>query len=441
MNRLALALGVAVALSISSSSAQKLTSPDFPPPAPKMPSEWFDRMRAWMKAVRTHQQGLADEPALSIGAWASFDVSVTIVNVAKLVTVIKAANDRDAKTGVLRSFEYYGRLYTRAQLLKLFQLEPTDPLVADPHEILLSGTLLHSDVAMLPPSGRPVRQVFSTGASSVRSVLTSDGVVDRTDDASEHWIHARRLLNFVMLAPSDQDREWGRHWYRSTAAWQSAARRWSVAGFHLSRSRDVFPDDGRLLFYAGTTHEVLGGPVIQAATERVARLGAWMNVGGSSKELEQAAFWLRESTRLDPDFALGHLHLGRVLGGLGRHEEALRELTMAAAGLIDREQTYYVNLFLGYERGVLGDRDTAAADFERAAAAYPWAQSPLVGLSQLARYFDDPAATHAALDRLLALPVDDGRFDPWWDYMCSHVRDANQLMDGVRQSLAARSGR
>jgi tetratricopeptide (TPR) repeat protein len=164
-------------------------------------------------------------------------------------------------------------------------------------------------------------------------------------------------------------------------------------------------------------------------------------VDGSSKELEQAAFWLGQSTRLDPDFALGHLHLGRVLGGLGRHEEALRELTLAAAGLTDREQAYYVNLFLGYERGVLGDRDTAAADFERAAGTYPWAQSPLVGLSQLARHFDDAAATHAALDRLLALPVDDWRLDPWWDYMCSHVRDANQLMDGVRRSLSARAGR
>jgi tetratricopeptide (TPR) repeat protein len=189
------------------------------------------------------------------------------------------------------------------------------------------------------------------------------------------------------------------------------------------------------------THEVLGGPVIQAAKEGLERLGGSFNVDGSSQELGQAAFWLQESTRLDPDFALGHLHLGRVIGELGRHEEALRELTRAAAGLADREQSYHVNLFLGYEQGALGDRDAAAADFERAAAAYPWAQSPLVGLSQLAQHFDDAAAAHAALDRLLALSVDDGRIDPWWDYMCSHVRDANQLMDGVRRSLAERSGR
>jgi hypothetical protein len=443
MNRLALALGVAVALWVPHASAQKLTSPEFSPLPEKPPTEQLIRMRAWMKAVRTHQPGLADEPALSMAAWAAGELTETHARVAHLVSTIRGAYARDSRTGNLKPVDYDGLMYTRAQLLALFRLEPTDPLVVDPHEILLRGALLHGDVAMLPLplSARPARSVGGSGSFIVHSALTSDGVVDRSDDASEHWIHARRLLDFVMRTPSNEDREWVRQWYRATAALQSAARHWSVAGDHLSRARGWFPNDGRVLFYTGVTHEVLGGPAIQAALEGIARLGGSVKVDASSKELEQAAFWLRESTRLDPDFALGHLHLGRVLGGLGRHEDALRELTRAAAGLTDREQAYDVNLFLGYEQGALGDRDTAEAAFERAAAAFPLAQSPLVGLSQLGRHFDDAAASHAALDRLLALSADDWRFDPWWDYACSHVRDANPLMNAVRRSLAARSGR
>jgi tetratricopeptide (TPR) repeat protein len=244
-----------------------------------------------------------------------------------------------------------------------------------------------------------------------------------------------------MRTPSNEDQEWVRQWYRATAALQSAARQWSVAGDHLSHARDWFPNDGRVLFYTGVTHEVLGAAVIQAAVGGLARLGGSVNVEDSSSEFGQSASWLRQSTRVDPDFALGHLHFGRVLGEVGRHEEAVRELTRAAAGLTDHEQIYAVNLFLGYEHGALGDRDAAVANFERAAAAFPAAQAPLLGLSQLARHFDDAAATHMALDRLLALRDDDWYLDPWWDYIGSHVRDANPLMNAVRRSLAARSGR
>ncbi len=220
---------------------------------------------------------------------------------------------------------------------------------------------------------------------------------------------------------------------------QSSERRWSTADAHASHGRALFPTDGRLWFYSGVVREVMASPTIQAAVDGSAQFGVQLAIRGAGKELEQATAWLEQSTTLEPDYAPGHLHLGRVLGEMGRHDQAAKELTRASMELRDEEQQYYARLFLGYERGELGDRDKARDDFESAAAISPHAQSPLLGLSQLARRFDDQDSARAALERLLALPVD-AQFgdDPWWDYAGSHVRDAGALMDSVRRELALR---
>lgn len=74
--------------------------------------------------------------------------------------------------------------------------------------------------------------------------------------------------------------------------------------------------------------------------------------------------------------------------------------------------------------------------YERCAAVFPSAHAPLLGLSELARRTGDRAAALLALERVAALA--DGSnvaIDPWWIYLRSYARNADQLLDEVRRSF------
>ena len=124
-----------------------------------------------------------------------------------------------------------------------------------------------------------------------------------------------------------------------------------------------------------------------------------------------------------------------MLGALGRDDAALVELTRAREGLADPVLVYYADLFLGRSHAALGDRERARADYERAAAAFPDAQSPLLAESELARHASDVPGALQALQRLLSLP-EDRRADPWWIYDVSSSRNADALMAEARTALA-----
>ena len=86
-------------------------------------------------------------------------------------------------------------------------------------------------------------------------------------------------------------------------------------------------------------------------------------------------------------------------------------------------------------REALGNRDAARAAYERAAELSPKAQSPLLALSQLARRYGDRPAALRAMERLFTLPDDDRseHDDPWWWYYVAQARDADDLLDAMRQ--------
>jgi|SRR5579862_4915092 len=444
MRSLALILGVGLALSGLDLAARQSVGSRQPGIQSRPP---LDLVHEWMAAARAHQFGTADPSALQIAAWPRTLVTAALMNVNEIAVVLMNTNARDQKAGHEQAFicpmVICGhRSFTRAQFLRFLNLPAGDPFAAHPAELLERGAMLHADIAMLIDA--PAPPLVEAGRLDVQrrttmSILTSDGVVQPTQDNFWHWGSARLLLDTVLRDTSSDNHPWVEQWYRATSAWQMNEMRWSVADQHLTRARQLFPDDGRMWFYSGVVHEVMAGPVIQTAMDASAKLGMFFRINGESKELEQAAIWLRTGADLDPAFGQGHLHLGRVLGGLGHHDDAARELRQASVELADREQNYYARLFLGYELGMLGDHDGATSEFEQAAQAYPMAQSPFLGMSQIARRFDDVPAAKAALDRLLALPID-GRpdDDPWWDYMRAHVRDAGVLMDDVRRSLVLR---
>ena len=63
------------------------------------------------------------------------------------------------------------------------------------------------------------------------------------------------------------------------------------------------------------------------------------------------------------------------------------------------------------------------------------AQSPLLALSQLARRYGDRGGALRAIDRLFALDEADRgeQDDPWWSYYVAQARDAEDLLETMRQ--------
>jgi tetratricopeptide (TPR) repeat protein len=131
-----------------------------------------------------------------------------------------------------------------------------------------------------------------------------------------------------------------------------------------------------------------------------------------------------------------------VLGLLGRHEDAARELEGVPLEGADDRLRYLAALFLGGAREALGQTETAVESFQRAAALYPAAQSPHVALSRLARAAGNHAAAVASLRTILVLPRDDSaREDPWWRYLRPRETESTALLAAWQRSVAGEAGR
>ena len=81
-------------------------------------------------------------------------------------------------------------------------------------------------------------------------------------------------------------------------------------------------------------------------------------------------------------------------------------------------------------------REEAEIAYREAAALYPGAQSPQLGLSQLAHHRGDRERALAHLAILEAPAASDDRDDPWWTYNRVHVPDAIELMTLLIERLS-----
>jgi tetratricopeptide (TPR) repeat protein len=273
-----------------------------------------------------------------------------------------------------------------------------------------------------------------------------DGQLVARYSETGHWLVASWLLSG--MEPDAASSEFVRDWYRAIAATFLHQHDFGRARHHLARARVSLPRDPVLLFYAGAMHEGQA-MVTEVATQRArARDEASqqtpyrMSDGtlvplASGKdllvrdELQSAETMYREALRYGASEE-ARIHLGRVLGQLGKHREALKVLGTAAPPA-DARLAYFHWLFLGSQYSALGRLKEACTSFERAATLFPTAQVPLLAISQVCLRSGDRADALAVVDRIAALPQDTSwRVDPWWDYYGSAAADAEEQLRLLR---------
>ena len=403
---------------------------DSPPPR-------IERLTLWVDSVMSHRPGDADAPLQRVAAMSIADIQALSIDAQTLVTLMRrpgalvffVANGPEERGDDLFNRGGPGKRQTQIRY-RAAEIEPiralAKRLAGHDNEFLRRAALLEADVAMLDTIERvPITAAPPGGPFSYR-VKVNDGQTQSINQGPVHWGLARAMID--LLTPSPSRDLFAHAWYVATVAQLEAAEQYDTD--HLQRALALFPNEAILLFFNGCLHEVYASGRIQAAVKSM-RLppGLSISVGSARSELQVAEEFLRRAVSADPKAAETRLHLGRVLGQLGRHLDAANELSRAVDEVRDPLNEYYAAMFLGREEEALGRLDSAQAAYERAAALYPGTQSAHLALSQLAwRRPDRTAALQAVRDALSSTAE-----DPWWTYALVHARHVDALLEELRR--------
>ena len=382
-----------------------------------------ERALRWAAAVLDHQPGARDRQVEEIARWDAAALTEAAVEIDVIGRLMRNARAR----GFVMSGNATGlppQLVYSDRQLAMLQMAANDIARAglDDTDLVARGILLHTDIAFLAGGAGTILQ-FSDG----RHLGLQRGV--------DHWAVARAFA--VSLGGRLADT---RLWYRATLAEMAAIDVWNVK--HTDAAAEARPPDAELLFLAGSLHETLASPRVQASVADARIPGdVVIRVGSSRDELRLAASLLKRALDLNPMHTEARIHYGRVLTLLNRAADAITELRRTAAAATEPEQRYYAWLFLGGALEAANRRDEAQAAYESAMALFPRAQSPRLALSQLAARDGNRANALRALEPLLDPPIDEGtREDPWWTYLRSPGRNAELLMAQARERLATKHG-
>ena len=436
-----------------------------------VPPGRIERLERWLEAVARHMPGEDDDALTETAGWPNANLKELWVDanvLSQMVRNVRAERfnvrpeGQKPSTPVRYSKTDLHRLHVLAcaaggaldetdciavaagseldaEFRQIAAVARAAKLRGDDNYIMRRGALLHSDVAMLAPlSMRAPGDTRPSGGLERLRMEISDGREVDLHQSAVHWEIARMLLDFVVpkgeTHPAPGRDDMVRQWYRATAAWMQL--REDHDKLHLDRARLLFPSDPDILFLSACQRETYAGAPIQTAVRSaVLPTGVTLDVGSDRTELREAEALFRRVLEIKPAHAEARLRYGRVLGLLGKYAESAVELRRAVADLTDRQLRYYAGLFLGASEEALGNRDAARVAYEQAAELFPVAQSPLLALSQLARRYGDRRGALRAIDRLFT-PLAAGRDehdDPWWRYYVVQARDADELLDAMRQ--------
>jgi hypothetical protein len=384
------------------------------------PPQWFLSMLTWLAAVNTHEPGQADA---ALGA----AVTPQLVEFEAILTEVLALGDRLVSGGGRKPIEYRGRFFQDAELRSLMGIRKGEPVVAGVNRLLRRAAVFHLDAAMLGGGE-------GTGRSSY---IIRDGQQRRRSTSTVHWQFGRELID--RLQPDPARDPFARAWYLASAARLQSLLMVSEADDHLSRARQIFPNDADVLFRGACALETLTAPSLLAALGPDMLL---LRSPGASRMvatrpsvrslLDRAEQLFRRALRHDPSLAEARVRLARLIGAKGERGEANDLLMQALAARPADDVRYLALMLLGDAQMAVGRRAEARARYEEAADLYPTAQSPLLALGLLARDGGDRETAAKTLERLSRLPPEpEKRIDPTWVYYTMQGRDADRRLQQV----------
>jgi tetratricopeptide (TPR) repeat protein len=421
------------------------------------------RVEGWLKAILHHQPGEFDDAAERMAGWSYAELqalSIDAVALSQLMRDLRLSyfTFRSPRQPKPQQIRFTPRQLDRLRLLACAAagmvkeqacVARKAPFLLD-EELLTLGerveaarkqgqldyvlrraAMLHADVAMssraeLFESRAP--QLF--GAVQRLTISVEDGRNTATYFGAVHWDIARSLLDVVRPAGDPMVLLW----YQATGMWMQAGG-YHENTDHLFQGLRLFPRDATLLFLSGVEHESFARSSIQAATRSIdLPPGYQLAVQSDEAELRDAETMFRRVLAQEPGHFEARMRLGRTLLMRGRAREAAEELRRANAAAPDDLMRYYAAMFLGAAEEALANFEAADDLYVLASALYPNAQSPHVAQSALARRRGDRTGALAAIERVFELAIDypDGD-DPWWDYDLNGGRNADTLLDQLKQ--------
>lgn len=299
---------------------------------------------------------------------------------------------------------------------------------------LLRAAALYLDLAIEVPLDR--RPAYPTRGGGVFSRDGRPLTTHRLD--SQVWT-ARSLVRAALTraGSGERERRLAHDWFRAVTAMFAQRLNFADLQPHLADALTSMPDDPAVLFDAGCAAETMASPLIQATLgwrEPESTLSSRLpgpppsGIAAANRPrafLAAAERHYRAALAGAPHDREPRIRLGRVLADVGRSTEALEQLQAALEGDSSQTLRYYNFLFLGDVLTDLRRLDDARAAFERAAALYPRAESPRLGISRIESERGDLRAARRALGLLLAPPAEQSSYDdPRWQYQRCSGRDA-----------------
>jgi len=420
----------------------------------------LERFKQWMTLVAQHQPGLVDAAVQSVQLWTAASLQDVRDDLYAIRRLICARRERQTaaapctppptntrgtilpETTVvhrnrINTREWAG-VYTVNHLADLSELAP-DIDRRDINDILKRGALLHTDVALRTPPMMAWSAVPVEGFLMRTTVRVVDGRQSGVDLSVDHLAMARRLLDIVTPDPHsdpftypERDRMVG-DWYRATMAVLLGGQ--GVFQSHERAALELFRDDGEVLFQAGVLHEVLAARQWQQGVTTRRRAGVSL-LESENEELRRAEQLLRQALGVNQDHVEAHLRLGQVLGQRGRSADALVELRQVEAATQEPLLLYYAALFIGREEGSLNNVSAARAAYQRAAALFPRAQSPYIGLSELEMRSGNRLGAAQALEAVWKWGTSrQDEDDPWQLYPYAAGRSGETQLDALAKAF------
>jgi tetratricopeptide (TPR) repeat protein len=332
---------------------------------------------------------------------------------------------------------------------RLTALDPFGVTSAESLYVLLERiAMLHTDVAIFRRNAGGYSLPVDRG---MEHQISGDGRSLGVTTGTFHWEAARRVLDLV--PPTATANAEVLLWYQTTTAVLQSWNDYYELAPHLIRARERFPRDAVLLLYDGTVHEnfaepriqntqpqpetALSGPCLRlpcTPTGSTPQMKSWFSSPAAEWRTAQTLF--EQALKIDPNLSEARIRLARVLALQGQHDAAVMHLNEATGGpaTLPPRLRYFALLLLGRSQWTLGRPGEAESAYLRAAELFPEAQSPRLGLSQVAHDRGDRTRALAYLSPLQKPPRD--REDPWWKYNRTHVPDAIELTTTLVQRLS-----